>query len=872
MRSFATRGAKGEIATAVADAIRVCRLAGFDWILVETSGHRAGATPRSWTSRDVSVYVMTPEYGAASQLEKIGMLDYADLVAVNKVDRRGGEDALRDVRKQVQRNRKAFDADPEGLGVFGTVASRFCDPGVDAFFEALVARAAAVGRARAGDPPAAHDAGRGPGDRRGVGRRSRPTASATSREIVRSGPRVPGVGRGAGPPRAGRRPAWRERWRWWTRRRRPPAVAEALARAVRRLDPRARELLESWPALVKALRGRRDRVRGPGPQAVERRPSTARLAGHADPEGGPAAHPGARGDPPLPPPREPPRPLPVHRGRVPVQAHRTRTRSASSPGEGPPDRTNRRFHFLTRNAPEQAPLHGVRLRHPLRRGPRPPPRHLREGRGERGLHLHPRRREDPLRRLRPLRPEHLGVHDHQRAGADDARHVPERRHRPAGGHFVRQKGRAPTPEEQAGIRAWTLRTVRGTVQADILKEDQAQNTCIFSTPFALKMMGDIQEYFIEHEVRNYYSVSISGYHIAEAGANPITQLAFTLSNGFTFVEYYLARGMKIDDFAPNLSFFFSNGLDPEYTVIGRVARRIWAVAMRDRYGGNERSQKLKYHIQTSGRSLHAQEIQFNDIRTTLQALLALQDNCNSLHTNAYDEAITTPTEESVRRAMAIQLICGEGVRLAQEREPAPGLVLRAAADRRGGGGGARRSSSGSTTAAACWAPWRPSTSAGRIQEESLLYERQEAQRRAADRRGEHLPPGAAREDLTSRVVRALPRHAGGEEAPARPPPGLPAPRHREAARGARAAEGGRARRRERLRRAAWRPSAWPRSARSPTRSTRSAGSTAGTCDRVGPAEVAGPPGVAGEGPPEGDGGDTGEGSRGHRGAQGRDRT
>ncbi len=222
--------------------------------------------------------------------------------------------------------------------------------------------------------------------------------------------------------------------------------------------------------------------------------------------------------------------------------------------------------------------------------------------------------------------------------------------------FCKEEGRDPDEKEREELAAWTLKTVRGTVQADILKEDQAQNTCIFSTPFALRMMGDIQEYFIRNEVRNYYSVSISGYHIAEAGANPISQLAFTLSNGFTLVEYYLARGMNIDDFAPNLSFFFSNGLDPEYTVIGRVARRIWSIAMRDRYGANERSQKLKYHIQTSGRSLHAQEIQFNDIRTTLQALLALQDNCNSLHTNAYDEAITTPTEESVRRAMAIQLI------------------------------------------------------------------------------------------------------------------------------------------------------------------------------------------------------------------------
>jgi methylmalonyl-CoA mutase len=288
--------------------------------------------------------------------------------------------------------------------------------------------------------------------------------------------------------------------------------------------------------------------------------------------------------------------------------------------------------------------------------------------------------------------------------------------------FAAEKGRAPTAAERADVAARTVQTVRGTVQADILKEDQAQNTCIFSTAFALRMMGDIQQWFIDEGVRNYYSVSISGYHIAEAGANPITQLAFTLANGFTYVEYYLSRGMKIDDFAGNLSFFFSNGLDPEYTVIGRVARRIWAVAMRDRYGANERSQKLKYHVQTSGRSLHAQEIQFNDIRTTLQALLALQDHCNSLHTNAYDEAITTPTAESVRRAMAVQLICTKEFGWLKNENPLQGsffvenltrtvedavLGEFRRMDERGGVLGAMESQ----------------YQRARIQEESLLYER-----------------------------------------------------------------------------------------------------------------------------------------------------
>jgi methylmalonyl-CoA mutase len=281
--------------------------------------------------------------------------------------------------------------------------------------------------------------------------------------------------------------------------------------------------------------------------------------------------------------------------------------------------------------------------------------------------------------------------------------------------------------------------VRGTVQADILKEDQGQNTCIFSTDFALKMMGDIQEYFIENNVRNFYSVSISGYHIAEAGANPISQLAFTLANGFTYVEYYLSRGMPIDDFAPNLSFFFSNGMDPEYTVIGRVARRIWATAMRDKYGGNERSQKLKYHIQTSGRSLHAQEIHFNDIRTTLQALCAIYDNCNSLHTNAYDEAITTPTEESVRRAMAIQLIINKEWGLAPRTRTRPGQLHRRGAHRSGGRGGAEefdRISRARRRAGRHGDRYQR----GKIQEESMLLRAPEAHRRAADHRREHLQP------------------------------------------------------------------------------------------------------------------------------------
>ena len=359
--------------------------------------------------------------------------------------------------------------------------------------------------------------------------------------------------------------------------------------------------------------------------------------------------------------------------------------------------------------------------------------------------------------------------------------------------FQRENGRDPTADEQQKIKAWTLSTVRGTVQADILKEDQGQNTCIFSTEFALKMMGDMQEYFVHHRVQNFYSVSISGYHIAEAGANPISQLAFTLANGFTYVESYLARGMHIDDFAPNLSFFFSNGMDPEYSVIGRVARRIWAVAMKNSYGANERSQKLKYHVQTSGRSLHAQEMAFNDIRTTLQALCAIYDNCNSLHTNAYDEAVTTPTEESVRRAMAIQLIINREWGLAKNENPNQGsfiideltdLVEEAvlkefdAIAERGGVLGAMETG----------------YQRGKIQEESLFYERQKHDGSYPHHRRQHLPQPAQRGRAGGHRTGAL--HRRREAVAARAPRGVPAsamPARRGAAARAPAAHGHRER-------------------------------------------------------------------------------
>ncbi len=649
MRSFATRGARGELSEATEDAVRFCRLAGFDWVIVETSGIGQGDTEVSQLS-DLSLYVMTPEYGAASQLEKIGMLDYADLVAVNKSDRRGGADALRDVRKQVRRNRKAFEAPEEDLGVFGTVASRFCDRGVDDLFRALALRAGALGGKAPPFrlPPSA-------AERNGETHGAIIPADRTSylAEIVRS-------------VRDYR--AWADQQGQLARdvahlegalaliedETARPGLEAALERARKRLDPRAAELLAAWPAMRTKYAGDEIvyEVRG---HPLTARATTESLSGLRIPKVT------------LPAIDEPgaalrflllenvPGEFPYTAGVFPFKRVDEDPKRQFA-GEGTPARTNKRFHYLSSGA--RATRLSTAFDSVTLYGEDP---HLRPdiyGKvGESGVSV------CTLADMRILYsgfdlcdrntsvsmtingPAPIILAMYLNAATDQQTAA-----------FEKEQGRAPTPDEWTSIRDRTLMMVRGTVQADILKEDQAQNTCIFSTDFALKMMGDIQAYFIRKKVRNYYSVSISGYHIAEAGANPISQLAFTLANGFTLVEYYLARGMHIDEFAPNLSFFFSNGLDPEYTVIGRVARRIWSVAMRERYGGNRRSQKLKYHIQTSGRSLHAQEIQFNDIRTTLQALLALQDNCNSLHTNAYDEAITTPTEESVRRAMAVQLI------------------------------------------------------------------------------------------------------------------------------------------------------------------------------------------------------------------------
>ncbi|MBR9981124.1 MAG: methylmalonyl-CoA mutase, partial [Desulfatitalea sp.] len=624
---------------------------------------------------DLSVYVMTSEFGAASQLEKIDMLDFADLVVINKFEKRGGEDAVRDVRKQVQRNRVAFEQPPEKMPVFGTIAARFNDDGVTALYHALLETIAAK--------TGVHFQSSLP--------RTKGTTSSSKTIIIppertRYLSEISQTVRRYHEQTAQQTEALRQVWHLEEAARtvdqsalegdrktlvdRLKAEAEQARQAV---DPTNAKLLESWPAIRDTYR--QDELVYAVRDGEVRTPLYAESLAHSKiPKIA------------LPDFDEPgtlfrwlrrenlPGYFPYTAGVFPLK------RTGEDParmfaGEGDPARTNRRFKMLSADnaakrlstAFDSVTLYG----------------------------FDPDRRPDIYGKI-----GNAGV---SICTLDDVKvlyggfdlcapntSVSMTINGPAPimlamflntaidqqvERFTAEQGRAPDTQEHAAIRAEALSTVRGTVQADILKEDQGQNTCIFSIDFALKMMGDIQAYFVKNRVRNFYSVSISGYHIAEAGANPISQLAFTLANGFTYLEYYLSRGMPIDTFGPNLSFFFSNGMDPEYTVIGRVARRIWAIALRDLYSGSARSQMLKYHIQTSGRSLHSQDIQFNDIRTTLQALCAIYDNCQSLHTNAFDEAITTPSEESVRRALAIQLIINREWGLAKNENPLQGSFI-----------------------------------------------------------------------------------------------------------------------------------------------------------------------------------------------------
>jgi methylmalonyl-CoA mutase len=670
MRSLATREAGSEISQALPDVIAACKVAGFDLVIVETSGIGQGdaaIVPHV----DVSMYVMTPEFGAASQLEKIDMLDFADFIAINKFDRKGAQDALRDVAKQYQRNRELWSKRPEEMPVFGTQASRFNDDGVTALYQALLPELAQFGmKVRPGILEAS-------GVRFSSGKNVI-VPPARTRYLAEIADTVRGYHKNTNKQVQ----LARERQQLQETKRMLAAAGKdadlntldgLITERDNAMDGGAKKLLAMWPDMQAAYAGddyvvkiRDKEIRTRLVQHTLsgtriRKVSLPKYQDHGEilrflmSENVPGSFPFAAG----------------------VFAFK---REGEDPtrmfaGEGDAFRTNRRFKLVSTGmdakrlstAFDSVTLYGA----------------------------------DPA--IRPDIYGKIGNSGVSIATLDDMKvlydgfnlcspstSVSMTINGPAPtilamfmntaidqqvDKFVEENKRQPTDDEAAKIKDWVLQNVRGTVQADILKEDQGQNTCIFSTEFSLKVMGDIQEYFVHHQVRNFYSVSISGYHIAEAGANPISQLAFTLSNGFTFVEAYLARGMHIDDFAPNLSFFFSNGMDPEYTVLGRVARRIWAVAMRDKYGANDRSQKLKYHVQTSGRSLHAQEIDFNDIRTTLQALIAIYDNCNSLHTNAYDEAITTPTDESVRRALAIQLIINREWGLAKNENPNQGSFI-----------------------------------------------------------------------------------------------------------------------------------------------------------------------------------------------------
>ncbi|MGG4201798.1 fused isobutyryl-CoA mutase/GTPase IcmF [Peribacillus frigoritolerans] len=677
MRSLATRGSNTELSHATKEAIDVVKAAGYDFVIIETSGIGQGDSGIVELC-NVAMYVMTSEFGATTQLEKIDMIDFADFIVINKFERRGSEDALRDVRKQYQRSRMLFETPDEELPVFGTIASQFNDPGTNVLFANLMKL---VEEKTNSSWPTEYDAA---------------LQSVTKKNLVIPPDRTAYLGEIVQTVYQYRQ--FIDEQVNFIRKRfqlegtkalidqdNGKTMTEKEAKAfIEKLDgmidyyevkihPQCKKMIEDWPKIREAYQQDQlvTKIRD---KEIVTELYTESLAGNKIPRVS------------VPKFEDPgeilrwlmkenlPGDFPYTAGVFPFKRKNEDPKRMFA-GEGTPDRTNRRFHYLCEN--EEANRLSTAFDSVTLYGQDPDHRPDIYGKiGNSGVNICTLDDMKKLYKGFDLCHSSTSVSMTINGPAPIilamfmSTAIEQQKER-----FVEKNGRQPTSEEFEEIKEWTLQTVRGTVQADILKEDQGQNTCIFSTEFALKLMGDIQQYFINHKVRNYYSVSISGYHIAEAGANPISQLAFTLANGFTFVEYYLSRGMHIDDFAPNLSFFFSNGLDPEYTVMGRVARRIWATVIKNKYGGNERSQKLKYHIQTSGRSLHAQEMDFNDIRTTLQALIAINDNCNSLHTNAYDEAITTPTESSVRRAMAIQMIINKEMGLTKNENPLQGAFI-----------------------------------------------------------------------------------------------------------------------------------------------------------------------------------------------------
>ena len=712
MRSLATRQSNLSISKYVKDAETIAQAAGFDLIILETSGIGQSDTAIVDHS-DVSLYVMTPEYGAASQLEKIDMLDYADIIALNKFDKRGALDALRDVKKQYQRNHQLFDQEPDDMPVFGTTASQFNDPGVNRLYVALFEKI----KEKTGFDFHSHlETKAEMAEKIHIIPPQRTRYLSEISETVRDYNKWADGQSELAQRLYSLKQSIDEMEKAGDNETRDK-LKEAYNRLLLEIDPKNVRILENWEKKKKAyadeyftfkVRDKEFKIATHTESlshtkipkvSMPRFTSWGEILRWSLKENVPGEFPFAAGVFPF-----------KREGEDPTRMFA---------GEGGPERTNRRFHYVSKGMPakrlstafDSVTLYG---QDPARR----PDIYGKIGNSGVSISCLDDAKKlysgfnlaDPKTSVSMTinGPAPTMVAYFMNAAIDqqcelyikenglekEVQQIIDEIYREKGTERPRYQGKLPEGNDGLGlmllgvtgdmvlpkdvyekIKKDTLSKVRGTVQADILKEDQAQNTCIFSTDFSLKLMGDIQEYFIDNNVRNFYSVSISGYHIAEAGANPITQLAFTLANGFTYVEYYRARGMDVNKFAPNLSFFFSNGEDPEYAVIGRVARLIWAKAMKLKYNANERSQKLKYHIQTSGRSLHAQEIDFNDIRTTLQALYAIYDNCNSLHTNAYDEAITTPTEESVRRAIAIQLIINHELGLAKNQNPLQGSFI-----------------------------------------------------------------------------------------------------------------------------------------------------------------------------------------------------
>lgn len=712
MRSLATRQSNLALSKYVKDAVDITKAAGFDLIILETSGIGQSDTEITDHS-DMALYVMTPEYGAATQLEKIDMLDFADVIALNKFDKRGALDALRDVKKQYKRNHGLWETPDEELPVYGTIASQFNDPGMNQLYRAIID---ALAKKTGADLKSGFESTQEMSEKIYIIPPKRTRYLSEISETIRDfnetvekqkeiAQKLYGLDKSLEVMRAMDKEAAIQ------------AIEEAKSQLELDLDPHNKKLLEEWEAKKANYAGEQFtyEVRG---KKIEVETTSETLSHSKIPkvslpryeawgdvlkwslqENVPGEFPYTAGVFPF-----------KRKGEDPTRMFA---------GEGGPERTNKRFHYVSHGLPaarlstafDSVTLYGEDPDH------RPDIYGKIGNSGVSICSLDDAKKLysgfnlcDPTTSvsmtingpaatiaaffMNAAIDQQCELYIKEKGLEQEVEAKIKKIYDQLGSERPTYKGDLPAGHDGLGlmllgvtgedvlprevyeeIKARTLSSVRGTVQADILKEDQAQNTCIFSTEFSLRLMGDVQQYFIDHAVRNFYSVSISGYHIAEAGANPITQLAFTLANGFTFVEYYLSRGMDINKFAPNLSFFFSNGVDAEYAVIGRVARRIWAKAMKIKYGANERSQMLKYHIQTSGRSLHAQEIDFNDIRTTLQALYAIYDNCNSLHTNAYDEAITTPTEHSVRRAMAIQLIINNELGLAKNENPMQGSFI-----------------------------------------------------------------------------------------------------------------------------------------------------------------------------------------------------